>query len=104
MTHAFWKAARRSGLNGLGFHDLFITHASLIPSEEVSPKVVSQRLEHSDIATTGDIYSHVAPGLQQEAAVQPNENSTFSEGLIDKLGEDLFRGGKGTFRAEEWSR
>lgn len=31
-------------------------------------KVVSERLGHSSIAITADIYSHVAPGMQESAA------------------------------------
>ena len=35
----------------------------------IHPKIVSERLGHSSVATTLDIYSHVLPGLQ-EAAVR----------------------------------
>lgn len=34
----------------------------------VHPKVASERLGHSRIAITLDLYSHVLPGMQQEAA------------------------------------
>jgi integrase len=34
----------------------------------VHPKVVQERLGHSTIATTLDIYSHVIPGLQDAGA------------------------------------
>ena len=33
------------------------------------PKIVSERLGHSNIAITMDIYSHVLPGLQEAAAL-----------------------------------
>ena len=32
------------------------------------PKVVSKRLGHASISITLDIYSHVMPGMQEEAA------------------------------------
>ena len=32
------------------------------------PKIVSERLGHANISITLDIYSHVLPGLQEEAA------------------------------------
>lgn len=32
-------------------------------------KIVSERLGHSSVATTMDIYSHVLPGMQEEAAL-----------------------------------
>jgi integrase len=34
----------------------------------VHPKVVSERLGHSTIAITLDVYSHAIPSLQREAA------------------------------------
>jgi integrase len=35
----------------------------------IHPKVVQERLGHSTISTTLDTYSHVAPGLQNAAAL-----------------------------------
>ena len=34
----------------------------------VHPKIVQERLGHASITMTLDIYSHVAPGLQEAAA------------------------------------
>ena len=34
----------------------------------VHPKIVSERLGHSKVAITLDTYSHVIPGMQEEAA------------------------------------
>jgi len=34
----------------------------------IHPKIVQERLGHSSIQITLDIYSHVAPGLQEAAA------------------------------------
>lgn len=34
----------------------------------VHPKVVSERLGHTGVAIMMDTYSHVLPGLQEEAA------------------------------------
>ena len=34
----------------------------------IHPKIVSERLGHSSVAITLDIYSHVLPGLQEAAA------------------------------------
>jgi integrase len=34
----------------------------------VHPKVVSERLGHASIGITLDIYSHVLPSMQEEAA------------------------------------
>jgi integrase len=43
------------------------THATLLLQAGVNPKVVQERLGHSNIATTMDIYSHVTPTIQAEA-------------------------------------
>ena len=34
----------------------------------IHPKVVQERLGHSQISVTLDIYSHVLPSMQEEAA------------------------------------
>ena len=38
--------------------------------ENVHPKVVSERLGHSRVGVTLDIYSHMLRGLQEEAAAK----------------------------------
>jgi len=47
----------------------------------VHPKIVQERLGHSSISTTLDIYSHVLPGLQEAAARR------FEEGVENALAE-----------------
>jgi len=49
-------------------HDLRHNHASAALAAGVPAKVVSERLGHATIAVTMDIYSHVLPGLDREAA------------------------------------
>ena len=39
----------------------------------VHPKIVQERLGHSSIEITLDVYSHVAPGLQEAAAKRFDE-------------------------------
>lgn len=48
--------------------DLRHTAASLMLAAGVSAKVVQERLGHSSIVVTMDLYSHVAPTMQREAA------------------------------------
>lgn len=43
------------------------THATLLLQAGVNPKIVQERLGHSNISTTLDIYSHVTPTIQTEA-------------------------------------
>jgi len=39
----------------------------------VNPKIVSERLGHSSVAFTMDVYSHVVPNLQETAAERFDE-------------------------------
>lgn len=41
--------------------------------QNVHPKVVQERLGHSDISLTLNTYSHVMPGMQEEAADKIDE-------------------------------
>jgi integrase len=49
-------------------HTLRHTCASLLLAQGVHPRVVMETLGHSGIAITTDIYSHVLPQQQREAA------------------------------------
>ena len=69
VTHAWRRLARRSGFRGIRLHDARHSHASLLLKQGVHPKIVQERLGHATIATTLDTYSHVAPGLQEAAAL-----------------------------------
>jgi integrase len=64
----FKPLLRRAGLPEIRFHDLRHTCATLLLSENVNPKVVSEMLGHATIAMTLDTYSHVLPTMQESAA------------------------------------
>ncbi len=67
LSSAFRNLARKLGIP-VTFHGLRHLHASYLLSLGVHPKVVSERLGHSQISITQDLYSHVMPTLQREAA------------------------------------
>jgi integrase len=48
-------------------HDLRHTHATHLLQAGAQPKVVQERLGHSTISITMDLYSHVMPTVQREA-------------------------------------
>ncbi|MBI2850692.1 MAG: site-specific integrase [Chloroflexi bacterium] len=73
VTHAWTKLVRQTGLKYIRLHDARHTHASLLLKQGVHPKVAQERLGHATISTTLDIYSHVAPGMQEAAAVRFDE-------------------------------
>ena len=69
VTRAFTKIIRKSGLGKLTIHGLRHTHATMLLEAGINPKVVSERLGHASVATTMDIYSHVLPDMQDQAAL-----------------------------------
>ena len=68
VYHRFLRFCRAQGLPRVRFHDLRHTCATLLLSARVNPKVVSEMLGHATVAITLDIYSHVIPDMQQDAA------------------------------------
>ncbi|MDO4924845.1 MAG: tyrosine-type recombinase/integrase [Turicibacter sp.] len=49
------------------FHDLRHSHASLLLEAGVNVKVIQERLGHSNIGTTLDVYSHVSQRLERNS-------------------------------------
>jgi hypothetical protein len=68
LSREFKALLARGGLPDIRFHDLRHTCATLMLEGGTHPKIAAERLGHSDITVTLRTYSHVMPGLQQEAA------------------------------------
>ena len=51
-------------------YDLRHTTATLLLQAGINPKIVSERLGHSTIVLTLDVYSHVLPNMQRDATNQ----------------------------------
>ena len=68
LLEHFDLCIERSGLPRIRFHDLRHTHATLMLQLGQHPKVVSERLGHSNVNITLDRYSHVLPNMQADAA------------------------------------
>jgi integrase len=68
LTGAFRRLVRDADLGHVRFHVLRHSHATQLLIQGIHPKVVSERLGHSTISITLDTYSHVLPGIQEEAA------------------------------------
>lgn len=76
----FKVVCKKAGVPKRRFHDLRHTHASILLSKGVHPKIVQERLGHSKISTTLDTYSHLVPGMQQEVV---NIINKINEGNMD---------------------
>lgn len=61
---------KKAKLPYVRFHDLRHTSATLLLAAGVHPKVVQERLGHSQISVTLDTYSHILPSMQVEAAAR----------------------------------
>lgn len=68
VSNEFKRIVDCASLPHLSLKGLRHAHATLLFSAGIHPKVVSERLGHSNISITMDIYSHVMPGMQEEAA------------------------------------
>ncbi|QQE75684.1 site-specific integrase [Brevibacillus composti] len=68
LLRHYERIIKRSGLPYIRFHDLRHTHATMLLQLGEHPKVVSERLGHSRVGITMDVYSHVLPDMQKDAA------------------------------------
>lgn len=62
-----WATAKFDNLTRVTMKGLRHTHATLLLELGEHPKVVQERLGHSTITTTMNIYSHVTPTMQRSA-------------------------------------
>ncbi len=67
-TRSFAALLGRANLPRIRFHDLRHTCATLLLGRNVHPKYVQELLGHANIAITLDTYSHVIPGMGDQAA------------------------------------
>ncbi|PLS16225.1 site-specific integrase [Bacillus sp. M6-12] len=70
LKRTFLRLVKEAGVAAIRFHDLRHSHVTMLLAKGVHAKVISERLGHSNIKTTLDIYSHVLPSMQEEAANQ----------------------------------
>jgi Phage integrase family len=70
LTNEFLCLMRKAGIPRVRFHDLRHSHATQLLSAGVHPKIVQERLGHSTITLTLDLYSHVSETMQSEAAAR----------------------------------
>lgn len=68
FSRHFDRLVAEADVPRIRLHDLRHTNATLSLKAGVHPKVVSERLGHSTIAITLDMYSHVTPGISRDAA------------------------------------
>lgn len=77
LSKKFSRFLEEHNLKHIRFHDLRHSHVTLLINSKVPIKVISERVGHSNINTTLNIYSHVLKEMDKEAS--------------DKISESLFK-------------
>ena len=67
VSHDFIRIVRKADLPRITFHGLRHSYATLLLAGKVHPKVAQELLGHASVSTTLDIYSHVLPGIREDA-------------------------------------
>jgi integrase len=73
LSHEWVRQIGKIGLPRIRYHDLRHAHATHLLLSGVHPKVASERLGHSKVGITLDLYSHVLPGMQEDAAARVDD-------------------------------
>ncbi len=68
ISRSFKPILQRAGLADIRLHDLRHTCATLMLCEGVHIKLVQELLGHATVSITLDTYSHLLPGMGDEAA------------------------------------
>lgn len=68
VSRAFEALLRRAGLPRVRFHDLRHSAATIMLAEGVQPRTIMETLGHSQIGVTMNVYAHVMPSMQRDAA------------------------------------
>ena len=77
LSKKFNKFLKENNLEHIRFHDLRHSHVTLLINSKVPIKVISERVGHSNINTTLNIYAHALKEMDSEAS--------------DKISEILFK-------------
>lgn len=94
LSKKFNAFIKKHNLKKIRLHDLRHSHATLMLACGVPAKVASERLGHSNIAITLDLYSHVLDNMQKDAAQKIdaglfNESSTENCSEIVEMDENI---------------
>ena len=86
ISHVWRQKLAGLNLPPIRFHDLRHAHATHLLGSGVHPKIASERLGHSKVGITLDLYSHVLPGMQEDAAARVDEAFQIA---VKKRAEDI---------------
>lgn len=84
LLRTFKILLRNAGLPPIRFHDLRHTSASLMLNHDIPVIIVSRRLGHARTSITSDVYGHLLPNMQDEAAEMIDDLVTPTEVKLEK--------------------
>jgi integrase len=87
VARAFKALCQRSGVPEITLHEGRHSHTTTLIAAGVPIGVVSQRLGHSRVSTTMDVYAHVLPSMQA-AATAEIERLFFPDGAVQLEPQD----------------
>lgn len=70
LDRYFEKYTNKAGIKKIRIHDFRHSHASYLINQNAIPSMIAQRLGHSDVGTTLNIYSHLYPSTEKEAVLR----------------------------------
>lgn len=68
LTRTFRRLSKAAGVPIIRLHDLRHTHASLLALRGVTPKVIADRLGHTNVGFTMQVYTHLYDEQRRDAA------------------------------------
>jgi integrase len=104
LAKKFKAILRQAGLPMIRLYDLRHTAATLCLAAGVPPKVVAEQLGHASSAFTLDIYSHLLPHMQTEAAERVEALLYSSSGPVMKTLRPKRRKPAKSFRLQKPAR
>ena len=76
VSRSLARVIEAAGLPHRRLHDLRHASASIGLERGESLVEVSHRLGHANLSTTGDVYSHISPAMQERSAARMDEALT----------------------------
>ncbi|MDP4086292.1 MAG: tyrosine-type recombinase/integrase [Bacillota bacterium] len=89
LLREFARYVEKAGVRKSTIHGLRHFHATQLMKMGVNPKVVSERLGHSSIEITLNLYTHFQPNMQEDAALQMEKGFLLLENQILILRESV---------------
>ncbi|MGX7272826.1 tyrosine-type recombinase/integrase [Enterococcus haemoperoxidus] len=71
------RLAEKANLPNIGCHGFRHTHATLLFEAKVTAKEIQERLGHSEISMTLDIYTHITKEVEKETVKKLTNHISF---------------------------